>query len=344
MAIDRDLFDLLHEHDCVIVPRWGGFLAQYRAARLDKVRNLVHPPTKEVGYNRHLLRNDGLLADRLAQREGVDHSTAVALLDQEVESWRNTLDRSGRLEIPHIGIFFRDADKNLQFDPDERTNFLKDSYGLRPVAAVPIAERKVVPMPVPSVTPAEEVDMGRPTWIWAAATAAVLISAATWWVYANTNENGVLNREVAFVGPKSAPTYSPAEELPDLVANAAVFALPEGSLGIQEVPVNAEGLTVTVDLGMPAAVAPKDSTRVALPRSTTTLERYNVIGGCFAQPENADRMLQELQAQGFPAMRLPKRGQLFPVAFGSFPDRASALDQLEKIRSSGSAQAWLLIN
>jgi len=347
MPIDRDLFDLLYEHDCVIVPRWGGFLAQYRPARLDKARNLVHPPTKEVGYNRHLLRNDGLLADRLALREGIDHAEAVSLLDKEVETWRSALEKTGRLELPRIGIFFHDAEKNLQFDPDERTNFLKDSFGLRPVAALPVQERKVVPMSIPTLEPVEVVERERSNWIWAAATAAILVSAATWWVYAHPNAN--LGGGLANTESKTAPTYTPTTELPELVTNAAVFTLPEETLGIREVPVNEAGLTVTVDLGRKSPesltkVAEKDSTRVVLPKRTGTVSRFNVIGGCFAQPENADRLLDQLQEQGYTAVRLPKRGQLYPVAYGSFPDRSSALGLLEQIRTKGSAQAWLLVN
>lgn len=351
MPIERDLFELLYEHDCVIVPRWGGFLAQYRSARLDKARNLVHPPTKEVGYNRHLLRNDGLLADRLAVREGIDHASAVSLLDKEVETWRAALEKNGRVEVPRIGIFFHDADKNLQFDPDERTNFLKDSYGLRPVTALPVQVRKVVPMPLPTSVPVVVEQRERSNWIWAAATAALLVSAATWWVY--THPNATVGNGLANTDSKGLPTYTPVTELPELVTNAAVFTLPDETLGIREVPVNADGLTVTVDLGrshpgslteVTAELAVKDSTHVELPKRTATVSRFNVIGGCFAQPENADRLLVQLQEQGYPAVRLPKRGQLYPVAYGSFPDRSAALGLLERIRNNGPAQAWLLVN
>ncbi|MBK9417352.1 MAG: hypothetical protein IPN62_08680 [Flavobacteriales bacterium] len=46
MGIERDLAELLHDHDCVIVPQWGGFLTHYRPARLDGARHLIHPPAK----------------------------------------------------------------------------------------------------------------------------------------------------------------------------------------------------------------------------------------------------------------------------------------------------------
>jgi cell division septation protein DedD len=67
------------------------------------------------------------------------------------------------------------------------------------------------------------------------------------------------------------------------------------------------------------------------------------VGGCFAQPENAERLLLDLREKGYPAQRLPRYGDLHPVAFGSYPDRTAALEALASIRRDGSAQAWLLV-
>ena len=77
MAIDRDIHDLLFQHDCVIVPGFGGFLTHYRPARLDAQRLLVHPPSKDLSFNKHLVRQDGLLVDQLVRREGMDFQTAM---------------------------------------------------------------------------------------------------------------------------------------------------------------------------------------------------------------------------------------------------------------------------
>ncbi|MFN9325053.1 MAG: hypothetical protein ACK6A5_06675, partial [Flavobacteriales bacterium] len=59
MAIEKDIRELLYDHDLVIVPEWGGLLTHYLPARLDEARNVVHPPGKDLSFNRNLLRNDG---------------------------------------------------------------------------------------------------------------------------------------------------------------------------------------------------------------------------------------------------------------------------------------------
>lgn len=345
MGIERDLFDLLHEHDCVIVPQWGGFLAQYRPARLDQGRKLIHPPSKEVGFNRHLLRNDGLLADLIAKRDGLSFADANALIEREVELWRSGLDGFGRLELPRIGIFYRDAERNLQFDPDDRANFLKEAFGLRVVAAIPIQvkeverDTRIISLPQKDNGPVE-----RRPWMWAAAAStALLLGAATFWVY--TSVDAGIAQWSGLGKPSPTPTYAPATDpLPTMTASASVFTLPEESLGVRTLPLTpADSVTVTVDLGTPAAFAPADTTIVATPVKTMLRARFHIIGGCFAQPENADRLLADLHGKGYPAARLAQYGALHPVAFGSYGDRGAALDALALIRANGSEQAWLLV-
>ncbi|MGV3638063.1 MAG: hypothetical protein ACO1NQ_10535 [Flavobacteriales bacterium] len=234
MGLERELHELLHEHDCVIVPGWGGFLAQYRPARIDEARALVHPPSKEVGFNRHLLRNDGLLTDHIAQREAIGFADANQRIDQAVSGWRAHLNAHGRVEIPRIGIFYHDAQRNLQFDPDDRANFLKESYGLRPIHATPVLraapEPQVIELPkLAVVEPAARVqgsEEPRRAWNWAAAaTVALLLSAGAIGTYVGMN--GGLDA-FAF-GLRPAPTYQ-AQKTPlaPLEARASVFALPEG--------------------------------------------------------------------------------------------------------------------
>jgi hypothetical protein len=38
MELNKYISDLLRKHNCVIVPDFGGFVANYRSAVIDKVR------------------------------------------------------------------------------------------------------------------------------------------------------------------------------------------------------------------------------------------------------------------------------------------------------------------
>lgn len=350
MGMERDLHDLLYTHDCVIVPHWGGFLTHYRSARLDEARKLVHPPGKDLSFNRHLVRNDGLLADHLAKREGISFDKATARIETELAEWRGSLDRSGRLELPQIGIFYRDDELNLQFDPDKRANYLKDAYGLRPLAAVPVERVRpapvVIQMPQEQATPERAPRRTAALWI-AAGFAAVLFGAAAFWVI---RFNGTDSKQWAVAGlfrPRTAPSYSPPSEASiTSVFVPEEFTLPDTGTGVHTLPVATnDSVFVTVDLGATPIPAVADSTAVVVrtPSIAAPAGRFHVIGGCFAQPENAEKMLNELKQKGYSARLLPQRGRLHPVAYGTFAQREEALDLLATIRQQGGGAAWLLV-
>lgn len=358
MGIERDLHHLLYCHDCVIVPDWGGFVAQYRGARLDEARRMAYPPGKELGFNRNLVRNDGLLADQVAKREGIGHAAANDRIAAEVAGWRSALDRTGRVELARIGIFYRDTAGNLQFDPDKHSNFLKDAYGLRPVAAVPVLRQAPAPTPVvrqlPPAVVAPAAKKERDTsYAWAAAASVtLLLGVATWWA-ANLDAAGK-DRLAAWLPftQRAERTYVAPEVRPAPVERIAGFRLsgPEHTVRELAVP-GMDGATVTVLPAPKPVTMPVDSLAVHVAKAShhaadavpEVKARFHVIGGCFADPGNADRLLNELRGQGFPAVRLPRHGQLHPVAFGSYTRRADALSALEAIRKESSKAAWLLV-
>ncbi len=363
MPIERDLHELLYAHDCVIVPRFGGFLTHYRPARLDEQRRSIHPPSKDLSFNRHLTRTDGLLTDHLAKAQGLDFVRAGAVIDGEVDAWHSKLERDGRLELPRIGTFYRDAERNLQFDPDRRVNFLKDAYGLRSVPAVPC----VVPVPATPIpaslpeprviplVPAEEVEQRRFPWLAAAAVLALLSTAGTWWVVSREAPSGAQWSGFELFGSSEPGSYHPRlAEDPAIMepVDTTTWALPENVTGVCEVPAPGESpAALIVDLGAPTpppALEVNPEKQVAVPESTAVAvrvphNRFHVIGGCFLQKENAEGFMADLRAKGFAADIIDRKGGLYRVAIGSYPQRALALEALAAVRKEDAPQAWLLV-
>lgn len=355
MPIERDLHDLLYDHDCVIVPRFGGFLTHYRSARIDTARNLIHPPSKDLSFNRHLVRTDGLLADRVGRREGLDFRQSHAVIDGEVDAWLAKLDRHGRLELPRIGTFFRDGEGNLQFDADRHVNHLKDAFGLRPLAAQPLAEAAPAPAPAPRVITLPPAPQRREpaserkaisAFALAASIAALLMTAATWLIVSSEPRHAVDWAGLNPFGERTAPLYRPRTEppTPELTASGAdVIALPDTGRGLVQLQVGTPDVpAVTVDLGAvaePGRVAPPESTAVAV---RVPGRRYHVIGGCFLLQENAETFVADLRARGFAASILDQKGGLYRVAYGSYPDRALAMEALQAVRKEVAPEAWLL--
>ncbi|MCB0794049.1 MAG: SPOR domain-containing protein [Flavobacteriales bacterium] len=347
MPIEKDIHDLLYAHDCVIVPHFGGFLTHYRTARLDESRQLVHPPSKDVSFNQQLIRNDGLLADRVAKRAGVPFDEAVRRIGAEVDSWQSRLGREGRLELARLGTFFTDHEANLQFEPDRRVNYLRESYGLRPVAAVPVQRRS---MSLPPVAPSANIPMEeaskedrRRMWLPAAAIlSGVVFMAALWALMPLTNKEASWSGLLPLV-PAAEGRFTPRTEFPALIEEEeeGPWTAPDGH-GVRELAITGEPeRLVAVDLGPALSVeAVPDSTHVAVAK---VVFRYHVVGGCFSVSENAARFVDGLKAKGFAAHQIDLHRGLHRVAYGSYPDRVMALEALAAIRKSEAPEAWLLV-
>ena len=347
MALARDIHDLLFLHDCVIVPEFGGFLTHYRPARLDEQRHLVHPPSKDLSFNKHLVRQDGLLVDQLIRREGLDFRTAKEHIDGEVREWRRQLQRNGRLELPRVGTFFHDAENNLQFEPDRRVNFLRDAYGLRPVSAIPVPNSGILTLAPAAMDEAAVVKEGGRrlmSALAAASIAAIALTAATWWVMGTSgNSLTAWSGFDLLRGTESSryvlPNAPPAYEAP---VQASFWSAPVDLTGIHEMPIAGPDVPpVAVDLGQAQGKVEPESTAVVTPAVVSA--RYHIIGGCFLEKENADRFISELQAKGFAASLIDKKGGLYRVAYGSYPQRTTANEALDAVRKEEAPDAWLLV-
>lgn len=345
MAIERDIHDLLHHHDCVIVPRFGGFLAHYRPARLDEAHRLVHPPARELSFNRHLVRNDGLLADQLARRTGAGFDEASGRIAAEVGGWHERLVRDRRLELPRIGTFFTDAEGNLQFDPDRRVNYLRDAYGLRPVAAVPVPRRMSSPAgpavrPLPR--PEEGRDDARRPLIWAAAAAAGLVFLlGAGFLVRHTWDAPQLSAVLPRGGEPARYVKRAIERPMDTEVDTAFHVPVPDGVGVVPLPLLGEGHgLVPVRLGE-APVAAVDSTHVAMP--SVAEGRYHVIGGCFSIEANAQRYIAQMTERGFSPRVIDHHKGLYRVAVATYTDRTLAVTAVHELKTGPVEGAWLLV-
>jgi cell division protein FtsN len=141
---------LLRDHDCVIIPDFGGLVADISPARAQPGRQALSPPTKLVAFNQALTRNDGLLVDALSQHLGLPIAEARERVRAAVAGLHQELDENNRTELPGIGIFRRAAGRGLAFEYTGSDNLLAASFGLPELAARPVraGESRKLPQPV----------------------------------------------------------------------------------------------------------------------------------------------------------------------------------------------------
>lgn len=129
---------LLRDHDCVIIPDFGGLVADVSSARAQPGRQALSPPTKLVAFNQALTRNDGLLVDALSQHLGLPIAQAREAVRAAVAGLQQELDDTNRTELPGIGIFRRAAGRGLAFEYTGTDNLLASAFGLPELAARPV--------------------------------------------------------------------------------------------------------------------------------------------------------------------------------------------------------------
>lgn len=129
MEINRYIKELLLLNDCVIIPEFGGFVANYKPAVIDADK--FFPPCKEIAFNNKLVSNDGLLINFIAEEEGLSYFSAKQKLDDFVEETILSLEQNRKVYFEGVGYLHYDSRENLQFEPQLKQNLLVESYGLQ---------------------------------------------------------------------------------------------------------------------------------------------------------------------------------------------------------------------
>ncbi|UOR06925.1 SPOR domain-containing protein [Hymenobacter aerilatus] len=138
MQLSNHIHTLLQHHDCVIIPEFGGLIAEYAPAQIHPVRHTLAPPTKRVAFNQSLTRNDGLLVDALSRALGVSTGQARQLVQEAVARLRAELETQQRAELPGIGVFRQAAGRGLDFEYTGSQSLLSASYGLPELVSRPV--------------------------------------------------------------------------------------------------------------------------------------------------------------------------------------------------------------
>jgi len=128
--VAKHISRLLYSHDCVIIPELGGFVANHKGAELDVDKNIFLPPSKEIGFNRSLTHNDGLLITSLAQQENMSYHEAKTEVAQYANHILQLTSQGETIIIDTVGELKQDTLGHLQFVPNKSESFLADAFGL----------------------------------------------------------------------------------------------------------------------------------------------------------------------------------------------------------------------
>lgn len=133
MQIDLLIGELLLRNNCVVVPKFGGFIATQTSASIDYASGKMLPPKKSVLFNKQLTNNDGLLLSNYASKFNCSYEEAVVEVETQVNAWFEILNSGKRISIDKVGFIYLDNEKNIRFEQDRFFNLLLQSFGMSQV-------------------------------------------------------------------------------------------------------------------------------------------------------------------------------------------------------------------
>ena len=354
--LDKHIEELLHNHDCVILPSFGGFITSKMPAFYNKFTSVFHPAKKKILFNKHLVFNDGLLATQVAEKKSMSVEEANQLLIQFKDDCFLRLNEEGRVVIEKVGVLFFDKEKNIQFQQSS-TNFLKESFGLSALSLDKVKEAAVKPAAkFVAIVRKEEVKVDRKA---IAVTKPVkqgsknrravllpllLIPLIMGGLFIG-NQQGVIGENKINISSFN-PFYSVNVE--EYIPRNGEFFLIENSALTEENIVNetvcVENEILLIDKVekqtkmIPATI---DSTLNVVNKVPQEL-KYHVIAGCFSIKENADNLVNSWIDKGNQSSIADIKGSLYRVAIQSFVTKKEARSFLKEIKKTYENSLWIL--
>lgn len=345
--ITKHIQELLFQHDCVILPGFGGFILQRRDARYDASSKMFLPPARELSFNGLLTTDDGLLISRIVEREGIGYEKGREIVSEYITLLRSKAKNGQGAAIDGVGKFMLSGEGKWVFTPSGEINYLESAFGFRPVTARPVTpasgrthqrplkervDRKPAARTKPVPTPVK----------WTLATGIPIILFLLWGIIfpgsfqrQYTSYSGFLSDFLHTVSVQpsnpiaSGTSHEPATRRSNAELEYAFTAMP----GIKI-------FSIGITHPQPQKLTLRESSNVQtiMPPGT-----YHVIGGVFMSEENASRYIDALCELGYNAALAGNNRQgHFRVSYDSFRTWKEAASFLKDIQRKENPSAWIL--
>jgi hypothetical protein len=342
MDMDAFISELLHQHECVIVPGLGGFLTNYSPARIHPLQHVFVPPSKYIVFNAGISHNDGILANYISTVNKISYSESLVYINNWVTRQKSLLKKGNNCSLINIGILSLDHEGNFQFEPFNKVNYFVESYGLSSFVSPPIKRSDV------TLEASREKLKPRyrniSTGLKWAAVVLPLMGFAFWGSFHTKDINQ------AYAGYTNLmPWVNSSSNIRPAVntINTTGMLFTEYQTIYASVITDRSGMNTVRKIVVSTPVnQPETADQPAKDAAIdieTNSSRYFIIGGAFKLIENAGKYVNQLKDKGYPASIVFKnRRGLYVVGIKGFSDKETAKAQLASIRSVENPAAWLI--
>lgn len=355
LDLARHIENLLLEHDCVIIPGLGGFIAQQTNATYLAQEGLFVPPSRSLAFNPALRINDGVLVQSYMTMYDTSFADATLRVEREVEAIVTQLHRTGNVDLEGVGQLSCDIYGAYNFKPYETKVNAPRLYGLEAFSITPLSELpKREASRVQSAQTIEKenyhIRINREFVRYAAVIVLGMLS-----FFALTNPVANTGTQQANSLPIYALNLASEQLVPDLpITDSAEELSTEGDSLNSSVEVVDEKLPLSSPMSsrrptlekeytapqtVPVSPTPPQSTV----RPTPSTQSFHIIVMAGITESVAKEVVADLQTEGHSQAQWIRTKNLIRISIASFSNREEATSVLAKLREEPRfEQAWLL--
>ncbi|MCF0207506.1 MAG: hypothetical protein HUK15_08765 [Bacteroidales bacterium] len=332
------IYQLVRDNDCVIIPDFGGFVANCFSAEVDFAKQEFCPPSRKVAFNENLSVSDGLLVSYMAKANNLSWDEANEQVKDFVLQINRQLAVNQTVTFDGIGEFSRKTG-TLVFVP-EVSNFLDDAFGL-PTFNFPLLQAskpKINPTIIKA--PKSTSKSGKSKFVaWTLSSAAVVTAALCVSLYMGWFGNFMNNSETTATNTAGfVPTTQivETEETQDAVVE-------EETVDFTEVQEMAEAQPEIVEEVVEVAQVEEVAEETKVETEVASEKNVHIIAGCFSELSNAENVCNSLKELGLESQILPLHKGLYRVSAKSFETVKEASAELPTLREiTGNKALWIL--
>ena len=306
MTIATYISDLLYRYECVILPGFGAFLTQKVSANYNENEQNFYPPKKQISFNSQLTKNDGLLANYIAEVENLGYRQAIYKIEEYVLQLQLQLEREKSFSLKNIGSIEVTDEGKIKFSPLTSSNFLSASFGLAEIPAMRLTREELK-------KEVEALEEKAPI------------------LFTPERRNKVPYLKYAAIG-LLALGLSGVAGLKLYSNQITNHNLAEQQAAESQLQQKIQEATFVIDNPLPEITF----------TVTNQSGNYHIVAGAFRVEENAHQKVEELRAVGHKARYIGEnRYGLHQVVYSSFQSRRDAINALRAIQKTDSG-SWLL--
>ena len=329
--LDKYIRELLLQHDCVILPGLGGFVANYKPAEFDGSQKTVLPPSRQILFNPNLVHNDGLLFAHVSKETDYGYKEVQAMAEVYFKTIKYEVGKGLKFTIEDLGYFFINKARKIEFEQESTDNLLLASYGLSY-----LNYKEFDRVPGRTAKNYRALDDTNPVvrqrrirrWIYTGAAACLLASMILIPV-----KMGYLNLSSFDLSP--VDSFRKEQAVQELLVSPpdtdTQFAEPEAGFTEPEAG--------SVETEAEPAVIEATTAKTYFTSETS----YHIIVGSFKGIDNARQLKQKMVDEGYEAEILTGENSFYRVSAKHYPLKKDAVTALASIRDQQAYKsAWIL--